>query len=84
MQSITVYTKPACMQCNMVKKWLDDRGVEYTVESILDDQTLEAVRSLGLASAPVTVISQGEPKDDVVVPGFQPQRFQELVKLNKE
>ena len=27
--SITVYTKPACVQCNATKKALDRAGLEY-------------------------------------------------------
>jgi glutaredoxin-like protein NrdH len=29
MSQITVYTKPACVQCNATFKALDKRGIEY-------------------------------------------------------
>ena len=36
--SITVYTKPACVQCNATKKALDRAGLEYDLVDISADE----------------------------------------------
>lgn len=55
--SITVYTKPACVQCNATYKALDKHGVEYTTVDISEDsEAREYVMSLGYLQAPVVVV----------------------------
>ncbi|GAA1348887.1 glutaredoxin-like protein NrdH [Falsarthrobacter nasiphocae] len=52
--TVTVYTKPACVQCNATYRALDKKGVEYTVIDVTEDSAaLEHVRSLGYMQAPV-------------------------------
>lgn len=52
--SVTVYTKPSCVQCNATYRALDKKGIEYTVIDVTEDsQALEHVRSLGYMQAPV-------------------------------
>lgn len=51
---VTVYTKPNCVQCNMTKKYLDDRGVEYsTVDITQDSEALDKIINQGFKAAPV-------------------------------
>ncbi len=55
--SITVYTKPSCVQCNATYKALDKHGVEYaTVDISEDSEAREYVMSLGYLQAPVVVV----------------------------
>lgn len=57
---VTVYTKPNCVQCNMTKKYLDDRGVEYsTVDITKDSDALDKIINHGFKAAPV-VDADGE------------------------
>lgn len=79
MQTVTVYTKPACMQCNLTKNWLTNKGVEFTVEDILDPDNLAAVTALDLKAAPVVIVSQGEVKDDEYWAGFRPDLLEKHV-----
>ncbi|MFC0581134.1 glutaredoxin-like protein NrdH [Micrococcoides hystricis] len=54
--SVTVYTKPACVQCNATYRALDKRGIAYkTVDLSQDPQALEQVRAMGYMQAPVVV-----------------------------
>ena len=54
--TITVYTKPACVQCNATKKALDKAGLDYELVDIsLDDTARDYVMSLGYLQAPVVV-----------------------------
>ena len=70
---VTVYTLPVCQQCNMTKRWLDQRGIEYsTVDLSTDAQAAEAVKFLGYLAAPVIVVSNGDPETDLHWSGFHP------------
>ncbi|GAA4925027.1 glutaredoxin-like protein NrdH [Nesterenkonia rhizosphaerae] len=54
--SITVYTKPACVQCNATYRKLEKEGAQYTVVDVTEDaEALEYIRSLGYLQAPVVV-----------------------------
>ena len=49
--SITLYTKPACMQCRATKRALDKAGLDYTVVDIsMDDEARDYVMALGRCS----------------------------------
>ncbi|AVM01289.1 NrdH-redoxin [Gordonia iterans] len=68
--AITVYTKPACVQCNMTYKALDKLGLEYDVVDIsIDDEARDYVMALGYLQAPVVVV------DDEHWSGFRPERI---------
>ncbi len=59
--SITVYSKPACVQCNATYRALDKLGTEYTVVDISEDaDARDYVMSLGHLQAPPVVIVDGE------------------------
>jgi len=83
MQSVIIYTKPNCMQCDMTKKAFNAKGIKYETEDILDPDNLAAVQSLGLGAAPVIVVSQGKPGDEVYWAGFQPMKIAEHIKPNQ-
>jgi glutaredoxin-like protein NrdH len=73
---VTVYTKPACPQCNATKQALDKIGIPYTVEAI-DDQILDAAAELDITNAPIVCASV----DGVEVTpwgGFRPDRIKAL------
>jgi glutaredoxin-like protein NrdH len=57
--TVTVYTKPACVQCNATYRALDKKGIAYqSVDLSQDPAALERVRSLGYMQAPVVVTDQ--------------------------
>ena len=54
MNTITVYTKPACQQCNAVFRTLDKMGINYRrVDISTDPEAREYVMALGYLQAPV-------------------------------
>ena len=74
--SITVYTKPACVQCNATKKALDRAGLEYDLVDIsADDEARDYVMALGYVQATV-VEANGEHWS-----GFRPDRIKGLASL---
>jgi glutaredoxin-like protein NrdH len=71
--TVTVYTKPACVQCNATYKALDRQGIAYdTVDISIDDEARDYVMALGYTQAPV-VIAGAEHWS-----GFRPDRIKAL------
>lgn len=65
--SITVYSKPACVQCTATYRTLDKAGLDYTIVDLsTDTAALELVMSMGHQQAPVVVT------DDASWSGFRP------------
>lgn len=70
---VTVYSKPACGQCNATYRAMDKRGIDYEVVDISQDaEALDRVRELGYMSAPVVVT------DDDHWSGFRPDKIDSL------
>lgn len=73
--TITVYTKPACVQCNATYKALDKQGLTYKVIDITEDaQARDFVVQLGYQQAPVVVAGSDHWS------GFRPDRIKALRK----
>lgn len=54
---VTVYSKPACVQCTATCKELERQGIPYTVVNLLDDaEAYERVAGLGYRQAPVVMV----------------------------
>ena len=71
--SITVYTKPACVQCNATYKALDNAGLDYEIIDITEvPEARDYVMALGYLQAPV-VVADGEHWS-----GFRPDRIKAL------
>ncbi|MBI9001384.1 glutaredoxin-like protein NrdH [Corynebacterium sp. CCM 9185] len=71
--AITVYSKPACVQCTATKKALDRAGLEYELVDIsLDDDARDYVMALGYLHAPVVEV------DGEHWSGFRPERIRGL------
>ncbi|MER5838176.1 glutaredoxin-like protein NrdH [Rhodococcus qingshengii] len=71
--AITVYTKPACVQCNATYRALDKAGIEYDVIDITEDaQARDYVMSLGYLQAPVVVAGENHWS------GFRPDEISKL------
>ncbi|WP_026535676.1 glutaredoxin-like protein NrdH [Arthrobacter sp. H14] len=71
--TVTVYTKPACVQCNATYRALDKKGITYqSVDMSQDPEALDRVRSLGYMQAPVVVTEKDHWS------GFRPDKINEL------
>jgi len=57
--SITVYSKPACVQCTATTRALDARGLAYDIVDLTeDDAAMQMVASLGYRQAPVVIAGE--------------------------
>ncbi|BBZ45182.1 redoxin NrdH [Mycobacterium parmense] len=71
--SVTVYTKPACVQCSATYKALDKQGIAYDkVDITLDPEARDYVMALGYLQAPVVVTADGHWS------GFRPDRIKAI------
>lgn len=75
--TVTVYSKPACVQCNATVRALDKKGIEYDVIDMSQDMdALERVRALGYMQAPVVMTGADHWS------GFRPDKIAELENSN--
>ncbi|RCW87150.1 ribonucleoside-diphosphate reductase class Ib glutaredoxin subunit [Paracoccus lutimaris] len=57
--TITVYSKPACVQCTATTRALEARGLAYQLIDLTeDDDAMELVTSMGYRQAPVVVAGE--------------------------
>ncbi len=69
-QAVTIYTLPACVQCDATKRALDRKGIPYiAIDLSQDESALVMVRGLGYQSAPVVIAG------DAHWAGFRPDRI---------
>lgn len=55
--TVTVYSKPACVQCTSTKLDLKKKGIDFdTVDVSRDMDALDYVLGLGYLTAPVVVV----------------------------
>jgi glutaredoxin-like protein NrdH len=77
-ESVLVYVKPQCVQCDQTKRILDREGIEYsTIDITQDSEALEKILSMGFKSAPVVITE----KDSWA--GFNPDKINKLVERSK-
>jgi len=71
---ITVYSKPACVQCEQTKKLLTKNGLEFDVIDITEDaEAYDKIVGMGFMAAPVVIT------DNDSWAGFQPDKINGLV-----
>lgn len=71
--TVTVYTKPACVQYNATYKALQKQGIEYDVVDITEvPEARDYVTGLGYLQAPVVVAGDNHWS------GFRPDRIKAL------
>ena len=74
---VTVYSKPACVQCHATYRALDKAGIDYQVIDMSQDaEALEKVRALGYMQAPVVIT------DNDHWSGFRPDKLREIKEKN--
>ena len=70
---VTVYTKPACVQCDATKRMMDKLKIEYSVVDItVDTEAFDMIISKGFQSAPVVIA------DNDSWSGFNPDKISRL------
>lgn len=71
--TVTVYTKPSCVQCSATYRALESKGIEYDVRDVSEDsEALQTVKELGYLQAPVVVTEEEHWS------GFRPDKIDQL------
>lgn len=71
--SITVYSKPACVQCTATTRALAARGLDYDVVDLTEDaDAMARVTELGYRQAPVVMVGEDH------WAGFRPDKISAL------
>ncbi len=78
MKKIILYTTPTCAFCPLVKKFLEEKGVEYEEIDVSEDEKArqEMIEKSGQMSVPVVIIG-----DDVIT-GFDKKKIEESLNKN--
>jgi glutaredoxin-like protein NrdH len=72
--TVTVYTKPACVQCDATKRLMDKLKIEYsTIDITVDSEAFDMIVARGFQAAPVVIT------DDDAWAGFNPEKISGLV-----
>ena len=77
---ITTYSTKTCVYCNMLKKWFDDKGIEYANYSV-DINPIAAqqmVQLSGQMGVPFTTIEKDDGTTENIL-GFDRHRLEELL-----
>lgn len=73
--SVVVYSKPHCIECNVLKRFLTDYKIEYVVKDCGENPAyLEEVKAMGFLGVPVTVV-HGK-----AIYGLQPEAILDVLK----
>ncbi|MGI3163507.1 glutaredoxin-like protein NrdH [Pseudooceanicola sp. 200-1SW] len=57
--TITVYSKPACVQCTATTRALEARGIDYAVVDLTEDaEAMTRVTEMGYRQAPVVIAGE--------------------------
>lgn len=72
--TVTVYTKPNCVQCKATYRALDNQGVEYSKVDVSEDgDALVTIKNLGYLQVPVVLTEAGDHWS-----GFRPDKINAL------
>ena len=74
--TITVYSKPMCVQCNATYRALDKQGLDYqSIDVSQDTQALEFIKGLGYQQAPVVIAGEDHWS------GYRPDRIKAVASI---
>ena len=79
-KKITVFGTTTCVYCPMVKKWLEQKGLQYDYIELDKDPSRqqEMIEKSGQMGVPVTLVEKDDGTEQVVV-GFNPGQLVSVV-----
>jgi glutaredoxin-like protein NrdH len=75
---VTLYSKPDCQPCKATKRSLKKFNIEFTEESITDENR-DLLRSLGHQQAPVITVENSDSELIASWSGYQPDLIECLL-----
>lgn len=81
-KTVTVYSKPSCVQCDAVKRWLKSNGYEDAYEEADAIEIVDALKTvLGVAQAPVVKIVDEATSEITIFTGMNPTLLEKHLKV---
>ena len=76
-KKVTVFTTNTCAYCVMVKRFLDAKGITYSIVNLDDnpERQAEVLAKSGALTVPVTLIENDEDNTEQVVIGYNLSRL---------
>lgn len=75
---ITVYSKPGCVQCTAVKRYLKQHSIAFQEFDVSENErALEIVKELGFLQVPVVVVPFGQGVEEPFY-GFDPLKLAQI------
>lgn len=75
---VVIYSRPHCLECNLVKRFLRDHKVDFEVRDCSSHpEYLEDVKKMGFLGVPVTVI------DGTPIQGLRPDELKKHLDLGQ-
>lgn len=79
MGTVTVFTKPSCVQCTATYRALKKDGIPHqSVDLTVDETALDQMKALGFQQAPVVVHTDADGNVVDSWSGFNPTKIEEL------
>lgn len=81
MKKVTIYTTQTCAYCHMLKRWLDDKNIDY-VEHRVDLNPIAAqnmVMLSGQMGVPFTTVEDSKDSSVTKILGYDVKRLQEVL-----
>lgn len=79
MATLTVYSKPSCVQCTATYRRLDALRIDYSVVDLSEDAaSLAFTKRLGHLQAPVVILRHGDGQVADHWSGFRPDKIDAL------
>lgn len=74
--SVLIYSTPTCPWCQLTKKWLEEKGVEYKDFNVAEDEAKaqEMIQKSGQMNVPMLDIN------GTIIIGFNPEKIEEALK----
>ena len=74
-ESVTLYSKPGCVQCRATQRMFDKEGVYYNYVDLSESpEALKRIKALGYLAAPVVYVDE-----DTHWSGHQPQLIEKHI-----
>lgn len=77
--AVIVYTRPHCLECNVLKCFLDDYKITYEERDCSSNSAyMDEIKKMGFLDVPVTVVG------DTAIQGLQPDEILAALDGEKE
>ncbi|MCM3024987.1 glutaredoxin family protein [Heyndrickxia ginsengihumi] len=78
MAKMIVFFHPTCGPCHELKKWLNEKNIEYVSKDASESENYEEFQSKGFQFTPTSIIVDENNKEHIVI-GFNKSKIEQLL-----